>query len=236
MGALPGGGLLSGPGAVEEWFDVEPFRGAGRRVVVRTVDRRVLVLGSTQPATVVDRARAECSGVTLARRRSGGGAVLLEPGGQVWVDVWVPRGDRLWSDDPRRSAELVGDWWAAALQSCGARDVRVHRSGSVPAPGSDLVCFAGLGPGEVIVDGAKLVGLAQWRSRQGTLVHGCAYRWWEPAPLTDLLAMDDGRRAALRVLLEAAALGLDQTDVSRFEARALLGMLPDPESWEVVSA
>ena len=38
-------------------------------------------------------------GVAVVRRRSGGGAVLLDPGGVVWVDVVVPRHDPRWDDD-----------------------------------------------------------------------------------------------------------------------------------------
>ena len=29
----------------------------------------------------------------MVTRRSGGGAVLLEPGNSLWFDVFVPRGD-----------------------------------------------------------------------------------------------------------------------------------------------
>lgn len=244
MGAVPGGGFLREAlpqGSSEDvagWFDVEPFRHAGRRMVVRAVDRPVLVLGSTQHPDVVDQERARCLEVAVVRRRSGGGAVLLAPGEELWGDIWVPRGDPLWSDEPRRSAERVGEWWAAALGALGVGDLEVHRGGSLPAPGSDLVCFAGLGPGEVTAGGVKLVGLAQWRSREGALVHGCVYRRWDPRPLLELLAMDDNRRTALAVVLDRAAQGLDDLDgpSPAALARTLRGAVPDDHPWEVVTA
>ena len=39
----------------------------------------------------------------VVRRRSGGGAVLVGAGEQVWVEVWIPRDDALWDDDVIRS-------------------------------------------------------------------------------------------------------------------------------------
>ena len=54
------------------------------------VDRPALVLGSTQRAEVVDERACADAGVEVVRRRSGGGAVLLEPGAVVWFDVVVP--------------------------------------------------------------------------------------------------------------------------------------------------
>ena len=53
---------------------------------------------------------------------------------------------------------------------------------------SSLVCFGGVGAGEVTVDGRKVVGLAQRRTRHGAWFHGacvlplgpdrrCSGRW-----------------------------------------------------------
>ncbi len=70
----------------------------GRRTVaVCRVTDTGLVLGSTQSEAVVDR-RPGCdaAGISVVRRSSGGGAVLVAPGDPVWVDVWIPVGDPLW--------------------------------------------------------------------------------------------------------------------------------------------
>jgi lipoate---protein ligase len=239
VGALPGGGLLSeGAGGVEpSWFDVEPYRTVtARRVTVREVDRPLLVLGSTQDPAVVDPARARRAGVTVVRRRSGGGAVYLSPGAQLWVDVWLPRGDPLWVAEPRRAAAQVGEWWADALSRSVTEQLAVHRGASLAAPGSDVVCFAGIGPGEVLVGSRKVVGLAQWRSREGALVHGCAYRHWAPQSLVDLLFLDGPARAALDSSLSGAAVGLDElgTGPIHFGLDALVSVLPDDRPWDVV--
>lgn len=232
MGAVLGGRLLSTPDPLAHArFDVEAYRHLGRTVVLRDVEHPVVVLGSTQRRAVVDEERAAANGVEVVRRRSGGGAVLLVPGCQVWADAWVPRGDPMWSDDPRRMAASVGEWWATSLGIPGAA---VHRGGSVAGRGSDVVCFAGVGPGEVLVAGRKVVGLAQWRSRQGALVHGCAYRRWEPGRLVDLLAMDGRARGLFTGSLVPAATGLDLLGIApTWGAKELEAALPDGPPWDV---
>jgi lipoate-protein ligase A len=136
-----------------------------RTMVVVEVDRPALVLGSTQSESAVDPAALALAGIDLARRRTGGGVVLLVPGEHVWVDLVVPRGDPLWDDDVGRAMWWVGECWARALDSAGLVGAEVHRGGLTHRELARRVCFAGLGPGEVTVDGRKLVGISQRRTR-----------------------------------------------------------------------
>jgi len=84
----------------------------------------------------------------------------------------------------------------------------VHTGRSVPGPLGDLVCFAGRGPGEVFYGDRKIVGLSQWRSREGALFSSCAYLEWEPEPLLDLLSFDDATRSDLAGALRDVAVGV----------------------------
>ena len=68
-------------------------------VQVSGLSRTALILGSGQKEAIADLADAEAAGVDVARRRSGGGAVLLAPGRSLWIDVLLPREDPRWSDD-----------------------------------------------------------------------------------------------------------------------------------------
>ena len=133
----------------------EPAR---RAVWWSSVDRPALVLGSAQRPEVADADALAVAGVELVRRRSGGGAVLLVPGEVVWVDVIVPAGDPLWDDDVGRATHWLGATWARALAACGLPDATVHRGPMVRTPWSSLVCFSGLGPGEVQSARRKVVG------------------------------------------------------------------------------
>jgi lipoate-protein ligase A len=190
-------------------FDVERFRAEPRRAVVaRDVIRPTLVLGSTQPTELVDVIALRQRDVELARRRGGGGAVYLAPGEQLWLDAWVPRDDPLWVGDVSAAAEWVGAWWVQALAGIGQRGFDVHRGRSVPGVLGDLVCFAGRGPGEVFHGTAKVVGLSQWRAREGALFSSCAYLRWNPAPLLALVDVEEGPRAGLAGDLAPMAAGL----------------------------
>jgi len=178
---------------------------ATRAAWVHRVDRPALVLGSTQDASVVDGRAAEAAGVEVVRRRSGGGAVLLVPGEVLWVDVVVPAGDPLWDPDVGRAAWWLGDVWAEALAQDATVDrvggagggVAVHRGPLVTTPWSRLVCFAGLGPGEVTTGGRKLVGVSQRRTRAAARFQCALYARWDPARLAALLDLDADRRAAM---------------------------------------
>src|SRR5581483_3410006 len=117
----------------------------------------------------------------------------VDPDGPTWVDLWVPRHDPLFDDDLVGAARWVGESWITALRSLGAGDLEVNRRAANDTPWSQ-VCFAGLGPGEVTAGSRKVVGVAQWRSRQGTLFHTAAYRVWDPVPLVEVLAIDPAQR------------------------------------------
>lgn len=216
-------------------FDVEQFRSEPQRLAVfREVDRPTLVLGSTQPTEVIDAAAMRERGVELARRRGGGGAVYLGagPGDQLWLDVWIPRRDPLWVADVSAAAEWVGAWWMEALAGLGQQGFDVHRGRSVPGDLGDLVCFAGRGPGEVFAGGRKVVGLSQWRSREGALFSSSAYLRWDPTPLLAVMEVDgDGARAELARDLAPIATGLAELEppVTDFAGvrSLLLRSLPD---------
>ena len=163
-----------------------------RSVTVVEVERTTLVLGSSQPDDAVDRRVADALGIEVVRRRSGGGAVLLVPGEFVWVDVVVPAGDPLWSDDVGGAMVWLGRSWQAALAAVGV-DARVHDGAMQHRPWSRAVCFAGLGTGEVVpatpADGAgKLVGISQRRTRDWARFQTMCHLRWRPELVSALVA------------------------------------------------
>ena len=156
-----------------------------------------VVLGSTQRLDVADGARAAAAGVDVARRRGGGGAVLAGPGEHVWVDVFVPAGDELWSPDVAVAFHWLGAAWVAALADLGVL-AEWHSGALCTTTWSRLACFAGLGSGEVSTGGRKVVGMSQRRSRAGSLFLCAALLRWKPAALLDVLALSDDDRARAR--------------------------------------
>jgi lipoate---protein ligase len=187
-----------------------PVRRGQRVVSCCDVTGLALVLGSGQTQSIVESERAERAGVEVARRPAGGGAVVVAPRSQVWIDVWVPRGDELWDDDVVRSARFLGAAWARALGSIGARDLAVHAGPSVVSELSRLVCFAGLGPAEVTAWGSKVVGIAQRRDREGARFFTLAHLRWDPSTLTRLLGLDDARSVTVTSELADVGIGLSE--------------------------
>ena len=183
-------------------------RPAGERsVVVYDVARPTLVLGSSQSDDAVDWDRVRERNVEVVHRRSGGSAVLVEPGAAVWVDVTIPAGDRCWDHDVGRAFHWLGAAWAEALIAVGVL-ARWHDGAMQRTRWSPWVCFAGLGPGEVTVGGRKVVGLSQRRTREGALFQCCAALLWEPDRLLDLLALGDADRAQAAADVAGVATGL----------------------------
>ncbi|MET0144306.1 MAG: hypothetical protein ABW328_05920 [Ilumatobacteraceae bacterium] len=191
--------------------------GARPEVWVCDVDRPAVALGSTQRADVVAREACEVAGVDVVRRRSGGGVVLLEPGGSVWFDVVVPTAVRAsvgLSDDVGASMVWLGDHVVAALGALGIGSpgpLDVHRGGmACSSTWCPLVCFAGIGPGEVRRDGVKLVGISQRRTRAGSRFQCMVHVRWSPGRLVELLAgpLPSGALPAVAVLPAAAASAL----------------------------
>ena len=168
-----------------------------RLVRLASVDGPALVLGSSQVADRLDLDGAMARGVEVVRRRSGGGAVLLWPGHQVWLDLCVPRGDPLWDDDIGRSGRWLGTCLAAALLDLGAAGAAAHDGPFAPGRWSQQVCFAGRAPGEVLVGGRKVVGTSQRRTRAGAVFQVAIAMVWAPITLVQLLGLPDEAAAAV---------------------------------------
>ena len=148
----------------------------------------------------------------MVRRRSGGGAVLLRPGEVTWIDVIVPAGGAGWATDVhapmvwlgRRLAEVIAEF-------VGFRgDLVVHDGAMVSTAWSSTICFDGIGAGEVLVDGRKLVGISQRRMRHAARLQCCWYVRYDPAELVELL--DPGVRPPASDLLPVATLPADMSN------------------------
>ena len=205
--------------------------GTSRLVEVLDADRPALVLGSTQRDTVADEAACIAAGVDVVHRQSGGGAVLVDPAEMLWVDVLIGVADPLWNADVSRSTRWLGEVWATALRSTGAVDeATVHEGSLCLNRWGRLVCFAGLGPGEVTVGvgGPKVVGISQRRTRHGARFQCAVPLAWDAARITSLLAFDSTEERSVA----AAELGqpgvVHPVDPSRRDALfdAFLAALP----------
>ncbi|MFZ9401720.1 MAG: lipoyl protein ligase domain-containing protein [Ilumatobacteraceae bacterium] len=150
---------------------------ASAHVELLEVTGPALVLGSTQSFDVVNESKAAELGFDVVRRRSGGGVVILQPHDHVWIDVTVPRGHRLWSDDVERASWWLGDVWCDVLRSADAAgEWRVWREKLVASAPERVVCFASIGPGEVVRGNNKVVGVSQRRTKDAARFQCTVFR------------------------------------------------------------
>ena len=198
-------------GNAADLFAVDPLAIPVRRSVrVLSVASPALALGSTQRDDVVDLDRARTRGVSVVRRRSGGGAVWLDGGSIVWVDVVIASTDALWVDDVSLAFDWIGVAWAAAIAVVHPHlDVDVHHGPLITTRWSTLLCFAGLGPGEVRADGRKVVGISQRRTRAGALFQCGVLRSWSPDALVDVLDLTEAERAQAIAATRDSCAGVD---------------------------
>jgi lipoate-protein ligase A len=172
-------------GTVAELHARDPLSGPVTRPEVwwmRPTDAGVVV-GSRQSPAMFDADRCAAAGLAIVRRRSGGGAVLVDPAQMVWIDLVLPHG--VAPDDVRGAMVWAGERWSTALGGG-----RVHRGGMQSNAWSELVCFAGTGPGEVLIGNRKLVGLSQRRTRHGLRIQGLIHTSGSQQALAGLLAVD----------------------------------------------
>lgn len=164
--------------------DPAPIRSA----TFYNVERTTLVLGSAQSTADVDRRVAAALGVDVVKRRSGGGAVLLVPGEFVWLDLVIPADDALWVADVGRAMEWVGELWRRALRDLGVAGDVSTTAGGGDARWAKQVCFAGIGAGEVVRDGRKIVGVSQRRTRAAARFQSLCHTRWRPELVAALVA------------------------------------------------
>ena len=220
------------------------------RVEVLEIERPAVVLGSTQSFDVVDVGRAEESGFAVVRRRSGGGVVILQPGDHVWIDVTVPRGHALWLDDVERATWWLGDMWRTVLRDVlqdVPKETAKAAAGSLPSGGSPIewavyrdklvataperaVCFASVGPGEVVRRemnagvnqrsagvSHKVVGISQRRTKDAARFQCTVFRAIDVALYERLLRID-----VAASLGDAVGVGDKLDDISRMAVERLV--------------
>ena len=170
-----------------------------RQIIIHEIDKPTMVFGTAQKNMSLS-ADIECEYVS---RKSGGGAVFLEPDEVLWVDFVIPRKDPLWCNDIGQSSVWLGELWVEAMKEIGVLGT-VHYEETRKNKLSSLICFAGLTTGEVTVLGKKTIGISQRRTREGAWFQCAALFSWSAKKMVDLLKLEP-RKKIIDDLLELAA-------------------------------
>ncbi len=117
--------------------------------------------------------------------------MLVDPTTSVWVDLVVPIGGAGPASEPAALYRWVGAAWLGALQRLGVGGLAVHDGRPTGGDRARLLCFAGVGTGEVVQrtpDGpSKVVGLSQRRTRGTARVQGLFVSSWDPDAHRDVV-------------------------------------------------
>ena len=143
-----------------------------------------IVLGSRQHESLLNVELCMRDSIEIVKRRSGGGIVFLEPNKHVWLDVVISRDDELWNDDVAKASWWLGEVWINTLNELGLENLSVHHEPLQLDAWGDLLCFAGIGPGEVVLNNSdgvsKVVGISQRRTRDSARFQCTLYMEWNP--------------------------------------------------------
>lgn len=180
-----------------------------------SADAPTLILGPGQRFGLENADSCRASGVSVVRRQAGGTAVFASLD-VLGMDIALPAGHRFALSDIVEAYRWVGLSWQHAMEQLGiaTRLVTVDESRDAArarGPNHELVtmaCFGGISPYEVMVEGRKLVGLAQVRRRAGVLFQSGIHLRFDADTLAGLLAGD--REEQLARALRAAGVGLQE--------------------------
>jgi len=189
------------------------------------VTRPTVVLGSAQRTGVVDVARAESAGIDVVVRNSGGGAVWLDPVNSHWIDVTIGSEDPRWHTDIGAAFDWLGKMFVAALGDLGVA-ATAHQGRAIDSGWSRVVCFGGVGAGEVIVDGCKFVGMSQRRTRDRARFQVVFYDHFDPAPLVEVLDLEAADRVGVSDHLEASVIDCEALSIDPSALHTALAVLP----------
>jgi lipoate-protein ligase A len=158
-------------------------------------------LGYHQNAEEVDLAKCRREGLDVARRPTGGRAILHAE--ELTYSVVIPAAHEWFKILPLDLYRRLSEAIVAGLRYLGA-EATFAPGEKLHADGRPLrmACFASAARNELLAGGKKIVGSAQRRFRQGTLQHGSILLDEAHGKLPDFLAGDEAARTVERRRLE----------------------------------
>jgi lipoyl(octanoyl) transferase len=154
-------------------------------------------LGYHQNAEEIDLLKCKKEGLDVARRPTGGRAILHAQ--ELTYSVVVPATHPWFAILPLDLYRRLSEAIATGLHYLGA-EVSFAPGEKLHVDGRPLrmACFASAARNELLAGGKKIVGSAQRRFRQGTLQHGSILLDEAHAKLPDFLTGDESARAIER--------------------------------------
>ncbi len=160
-----------------------------------------LTLGRSQPQAEADLEACRAAGVDVVRRPSGGQAILH--GDELTYSIALLQSDPRAEGGVLEVYRLLSDGLLDGL--CRLDVCAVSAAGKPDGAVRTPICFETPAACEIVADGRKLVGSAQWRARGAVLQHGTLPLHGDLARIVRYLAFsEEEREAQARSLLARA--------------------------------
>jgi lipoate-protein ligase A len=164
-----------------------------------------LSLGRSQPQADADLAACRAAGVDVVRRPSGGQAILHTD--ELTYSIALLQADPRAEGGVLDVYRLLSAGLLAGLRRLGvaASSAAGKEEGAARRP----ICFETPSAYEIVANGRKLVGSAQWRARGAVLQHGTLPLHGDLARIVGCLSLGEEERAAQARSLLARATTLE---------------------------
>ncbi len=149
-----------------------------------------LTLGRSQPQAEADLEACRAAGVDVVRRPSGGQAILH--GDELTYSIALLQSDPRAEGGVLEVYRLLSDGLLDGL--CRLDVCAVSAAGKPDGAVRTPICFETPAACEIVADGRKLVGSAQWRARGAVLQHGTLPLHGDLARIVRYLAFSEEER------------------------------------------
>ncbi len=149
-----------------------------------------LTLGRSQPQAEADLEACRAAGVDVVRRPSGGQAILH--GDELTYSIALLQSDPRAEGGVLEVYRLLSDGLLDGL--CRLDVCAVSAAGKPDGAARTPICFETPAVYEIVADGRKLVGSAQWRARGAVLQHGTLPLHGDLARIVRYLAFSEEER------------------------------------------
>lgn len=189
-------------------------------------DPACVSLGYTQEEDAVDTAAIETRGFDLVERPTGGGAILHAET-EVTYAVVLPTGYPGLPEDLFDSYRFLADGVLGALRSLGVEAEYRKATG-----GKDAFCYLREAGVSIFVDGKKISGGAQRRTKDAVLQHGTLLIHSDPALQAELFGQPEERIQAGVTSLSDLGIEVDRDElVDRIAGAYLARYDPEEVAW-----
>ncbi|MCE4614357.1 MAG: lipoate--protein ligase family protein [Desulfurococcales archaeon] len=126
---------------------------------------------------VVDLSEANKLGYIVVKRPTGGAALIHETYGEITYSLLVPPSSNLYQTSVEESSSMIAEALIEALVSLG---IPASPQGFLGMNREENICLLKKGFADIVLDGRKISGSAQYRSKNGLLQHGSIMLHFNP--------------------------------------------------------